>query len=345
MSTPVPYAIKPAGQYSALVWNTLAAFHSQQWDSGASLIEKQLDKEEKQLDTWNICFDFCRLSKKDKTLDTITSRYATIFNKPPPDWIGAEVESISTSKSDGVTLNLISVSTPESEQYSDVHKQILDKKTALLVKFTPGKPLSWQETAVQRLSAILNDVQKLKIHVFGEHIELPLLHIKKMPADSRTMQDWDVLFFCLKILNKESEFEEEALNYAMAKGMSPPTYTPFPKADKSQWFSSTSAATSNNEDDLTNPVIVLNGAISNAMATLQQRVVARLQSKPAVILDMRGLTHIDFTSAVDLVKLHDKIWSSNARKLYAVEPSLIIKKILLTAGWPQQSFQTMPNQK
>lgn len=345
MSTPVPYLVKPSGQYSTLVWNTLAAFHAQQWDSGSALIEKCLDKEEKQLDTWNICFDFCRLSKKDVTLDTITSRYATIFNKPPPDWIGTEVAAINTSTSDGITLSLISVSTPESEQYADVHKAILDKKTALLVKFTPGKPLSWQETAVQRLSAILNDIQKLKIPVFGEHIELPLLHIKKMPADSRTMQDWDVLFFCLKILGKESEFEEEALNYAMAKGMSPPTYTPFPKADKALWFSSSTTNASATEDDLTNPVIILNGAISNSMSTLQQRVVARLQSKPAVILDMRGLTHIDFTSAVDLVKLHDKIWSSNARKLYAVEPSLIIKKILLTAGWPQTSFQTMPNQK
>lgn len=343
MSTPVsPYAVKQVGQCQALVWELMTAFNNMKLDDGVSLIEKKLDKHETHVDTWNICFDFCRLSKKEQTLDTITSRYATIFNKPPPEWISLPISDINnSSNTDGITLNIISVSTPESEQYADVYKSLSEKKTALLVKFTPGKPLSWQETAVQRLSHILNEVQKLKVPVFGEHIELPLLHIKKMPADSRSGQDWDILFFCLKILNRENEFEEEALTYSMASGMSPPTYTPFPKADKSTWFSNSSTS-NNQEDDLSNPVIILNGPISNHISNLQQRIVGRLQSKPAVILDMRGLTHIDFTSAIDLVKLHERVWSSNARKLYAVEPSLFIKTMLITAGWPVSSFQTMP---
>lgn len=339
----VPYSIKQVGQCQAFVWDLLSAFNAQKWDEGAALIDKKLDKTNKDINTWNIAFDFCRLSKKEDVLDSITSKYAICFNKPPPDWVGSDTKAIdSGSASEGVTLNLISVSTPESEQYAEIHKSMQSKKTALLVKFTPGKPLSWQETAVQRLAAILNEAQKLKIPVFGEHIELPLLHIKKMPADSRTEQDWDVMFFCLKLLNKENKIEEEALNYSMAKGMSPPTYTPFPKADKAQWFSSNTSTAQ--EDDVYNPVIVLNGAIANYMSNIQNRIVSRLQSKPAVILDMRGLTHIDFTSALELVKLHDKIWS-NSRKLYAVEPSSYIVKAMLTlAGWPNASFQTMPNQ-
>ena len=340
MSTPVqPYVLAKNGTFDATLFKVIASFSSQDWDNGVDIIEKTLDKTQKHADIWNTCFDFCRLSKKSATLDTITSRYATIFNKPPPEWISKEVESVAANKSSGLTLSLSSVSTPESEQYGEIHKTLLDKKTALLIKFTPGKPLSWQETGVQRLAAILNDAQKLKVPVFGEHIELPLIHIKKMPADARQTQDWDIMFFCLKLLNKETEFEEEALNYAMAKGMSPPTYAPFPKADKAAWFS---AASSASEDDINNPVIMLSGALTTSMSTLQQRVVARLQTKPAVILDLRGLTHIDFTSAVDLVKLHEKVWASNARKLFAVEPSIIIMKTMLLAGWPATSFQTMP---
>ena len=333
------YAIKHISSCRQLVWQILDAFNNQKWDDGIELIDKKLDKDEKTIEIWNICFDFCRLSKRKNMLDTITARYANIFNIPPPDWISHEVSSIHATTSEGIVLNIISVSTPESEQYTAIHKTILDKKTAILIKFTPGKPLSWQETGVQRLAAILNDIQKLKIPVFGEHIELPLLHIKKMSADTRSVQDWDVLFFCLRLLGKEAEFEEEALNYAMLKGMSPPSYVPFPKIDKHQWFKTTPSI--NDEDDITNPIIILNGSLASSMTSLQQRIVVRLQSKPAVILDLRGLTHIDFTSAISLIKLHDKVWTNNTRKLFAVEPSAIIKRLLIISGWPEASFQTM----
>ncbi len=337
--TATPYLVKSMGACTHLTWEILKAFNSQSWDMGTAIIEKELTSDEKNIDTWNICFDFCRLAKKSNTLDVITTRYASIFNKPPPEWIGTDVTTNNTAPSDGITLALISVSTPESEQYAQIQKQILEKKTAVLIKFTPGKPLSWQETGVQRLASICNDIQKLKIPVFGEHIELPLLHIKKMPADARLIPDWDILFFCLKLLGKEQDFDEEALNYAMAKGMSPPTYIPFPKADKSLWFKNATVA-AQEEDDISNPVIMLNGALSTHISALQNRILARLQSKPAVILDMRGLTHIDFTSAATLIKLHDKVLTNNQRKIYVVEPSVIIKKLLTTAGLSEKSLQT-----
>lgn len=332
------YSVKSTGSCPVVVWQALCDFGAKQWDEGAKNLLSQLDKTQKSTDTWAVAFDFCRLAGKKETLNLLTEKYAAQFEKAPPEWVNIPAsmpESLNNSK--GVTLTILSVSNPESEQYAVAREQLEKTKTALLVKFTPGKPLSWQSTAVERLARIIVDAGSWKLPVFGENLDVASNHITRINADSRTDADWDVLFFCLRGLNRVDDFEEQAFQFAMVKGISPPSFAPLPEAEKSKWFESVDTP-KESSDDANNDTITVSGSLSTAMHSIQTKTVQKLQTKLSVTIDMQGISHIDFSSAMDFVALHDKL-SHSKRTVIVHKPSVLVRQMLLTVGLPASSIK------
>lgn len=316
-----------------IAWRTICFFSNSQNDDAAKYLEAALTDTERSTQAWLVGFDFCRLTAKHSTLSKLTERYASVFNKPPPDWISQPVTQPETNQSKGGVLNILSVSNPESDQYVTVFQTALEKKTAVLLKFSPGRALSWQEMAVQRLAKGIETMRKANLPVYIEAPDVVLSHIKKIAFDRRADADWSVLFYFLLYTNQETVFEEEALQFTLVKGISPPSFEVLKNPPLKTWFDVGSATT----EDAGN-IIALVGPLSNHMGTLSSRITQRLQKQESVTLDLRGVSQADWTSIFDIASLHNKVWDSGSRKLYIVRPSALVLKMFECAGIPDKTF-------
>lgn len=316
-----------------IAWRTICFFSNSQNDDAAKYLESALTDTERSTQAWLVGFDFCRLTAKHSTLSKLTERYASVFNKPPPDWISQPVTQPETNQSKGGVLNILSVSNPESEQYPTIFQTALEKKTAVLLKFSPGRVLSWQEMAVQRLAKGIESMRKANLPIYIEAPDVVLSHIKKIAFDRRVDADWSVLFYFLLYTDQETVFEEEALQFTLVKGISPPSFEVLKNPPIKTWFDIGSATT----EDAGN-TIALAGPLSNHMGTLSSRITQRLQKQESVTLDLRGVSQADWTSIFDIASLHNKVWDSGSRKLYIVRPSALVLKMFECAGIPDKTF-------
>ncbi len=318
-----------------IAWRTICYFSNGQNDDAAKYLEASLNEQEKNTQAWLVGFDFCRLTAKQSTLSKLTERYAAVFSRPPPDWISQPVAQPELNQSKGSSLSILSVSNPESDQYLTVFNTVAEKKTAVLLKFTPGRMLSWQDTAVSRLAKGIESLRKANLPIYIEAPEIVLGHIKKIPLDRRSDADWSVLFYFLLYTNQEAVFEEEALQFTLVKGISPPSFEALKHPPIKTWFD---VAVGTTEDS--GNTIALAGPLSNHIGTLSNRIAQRLQSQESVTLDLRGVSQADWTSIFDIALLHNKIWASGSRKLFIVRPSALVLKMFECAGLPDKTFTT-----
>lgn len=316
-----------------VIWQTICHFSAGQNDAALRYLDSVLNGHEPNIPSWLIGFDFCRLTASQTLLSQLTERYATTFNRPPPDWITQPVEQAVFTQNKGHVLNILSVSNPESDQYVTMFNSCSDKRHAVLLKFTPGRTLSWQETAVQRLARGIEAMQKIKVPVYLESPDTVLVHINKIPPELRTDSDWSVLFYFLLYTDQEQVFEDEALQYTLAKGISPPSFEALNYAPIKMWFDTGASAT---EEEGTH--ITLQGALSNHIGSLITRITQRLQRQETVTLDLRGVSHADWSSVFDIAATHKKIWASGSRKLFIIRPSPLLHKMFECAGISDRSF-------
>lgn len=321
------------------VWKILGFYANHQIEEGIQFLSASLTEQEQSKESWWIGFDFCRMAGKESVQAMLTEKYAAVFNRPPPDWTSHPVQPLQAPTSKGQTLNILTVSNPESEQYAAAFSIAQDKKTAMLLKFTPGRQLSWQETAVLRLSKHMEALKKAKIPIYLEHPDVALEHIKKIPFDRRTDADWSILFYILLYTNSESLFEDEALQYTLAKGMSPPSFEKLGYPAQNMWFDGAPAILLTDEE--TGHILVLNGNLANQVVGLSQRVSARLQRQESIVLDMRGINQSDWSSVFEIANLHQKIWATNSRKMFVSKMTPLLTKMLEISGIPERSFMTV----
>lgn len=325
--------LKALPSMSNISWQTICYFSNGQHDDAARYLESALNENEKNTPAWMIGFDLCRLTAKHATLSKLTERYANVFSRPPPDWILQPVAQPVVNQSKGSTLNILSVSNPESEQYITTFNLVLEKKSAVLLKFTIGRSLSWQEMAVQRLAKGIETLRKANIPVYIESPEILLSHVKKIAFDRRTDSDWTALFYFLLYTGQETLFEEEALQFTLAKGISPPSFETLNNPPMKTWFDVGGSTT---EEDGHN--ISLQGVLSNHIGTLTSRITQKLQKQESVTLDLRGVSQADWSSIFDIVAIHNKIWDTGSRKLYIIRPTALLAKMFECAGIPERSY-------
>jgi hypothetical protein len=329
MSKIETYSVKPGQPMPLPIWKIIHAFTTNRIEDGTLAIETGFSPDMVAQEPWMVAFDFCRLSGKTATLTILTEKYASIFNKAPPDWVSKSVSVADTNK--GVLLNILSMTAPESEQYPALISQAADKKTALLIKFTPNRPLSWQELAASRLASGIKQLQQRNVPIYIENPQVVVAHMKTFPMDRRTDADWTILLYTLLFMQDESAFEEEALQFTLVKGISPPSFEKFSYPPAAQWFSAAGS-----DDDKSN-VITAQGALLND-STLVQRIKNKLQKHTAVIVDMRAVTQIDWKTLSDLLFLFNQVVDSNSRKMYFAKPSPLLHKVLQLSGIPDSIF-------
>lgn len=327
-----PYSIRPLAPLHPLAWELLCAFSDQVLHTESQKMIKQFQQvaATKPLDTktWWMALDYCRLLRLPE-LGELTTLYAQTFSKPPPEWAASETDPTAKAGSQkGGVLNLLSVSAPESEQYGAVLQNVKTEKSALLLKAHPGRALSWQPLAVQRLAEGVQQLRKSNIPVYVEHPDVLYKQIESVPVDQRTDHDWSLLFFLLLCLKNEGLFEKEAEKYMMVKGMSPPSYEPLNYPDPSEWFDALEGS-SEGDKPSGEGSLKLQGMLSTAMGSLTQQVTSRLQKSPAIVLDLQQLTHADWTSLFELGHLTRRVWNSGSREMFLTEPRGILLPVML----------------
>lgn len=329
------YVLKNTGGCQALVWQALSDFSSKRWAAGADALMAGVSQFGKDIALWSVAFDFCRLAGQSAALEELTEKYAALFGKPPPEWVSVAAGSSGAPPTKGLRLKIHSLSGPESEQYEAVRDQLEADKTAILFSFTPGKAMSWQTVAVDRLASVINMAEKLGVPVFGENLDVPMEHIQRITADNRTDSDWAILFFCLRALERESEFEDEAMNFCMARGISPPSYTALPAADKDAWFGTLSAKP---EQSSQGGSVAVVGALSNGLFQAQANILQYLKTNSSVEVDMQAVSHVDWTSAMDFAAMYDRV-IKEGRALVVKKPSAVAGRMLLAAGVPANAIK------
>lgn len=243
---------------------------------------------------WYMLFDLYEASGQREPFEDAAVDFAVKFERSPPTW---HPRTQVAAPSNPAPLMAYSEKYGSMERVKQP-KFFQDAAQAPYVRLDMTKVQSPDEETAQ---AILAEIEQL--HRLGKPIELigaPGFTVRldaARQADRLHTPGWLLLLEILRLLGKEADFDNVAVDYAVAFEVSPPAYKPpLPLPARPE-----SAAAQ--PDDASDHTYVLRGAIGpgndNQIRELQRFAVG----KSSVVVDMTHLARIDFAVVGLLLEL------------------------------------------
>jgi hypothetical protein len=343
-----PYIVNILGSCDPEIWDALIYFSEKRYKEALGVVEEARTRFSASQEYWHMAFDLCHLSNDTKLMDKLTSMYAMQFGILPPSMAeNTDVpdESGSAAGKSCIQLNILTMSKPESESYKEIFNKSLAQKSPLNV-FCDGikKPetMTMAEEAsarmVEGLSMLLG--QKIPVYFEGNAIQTK---INSIAPEKRKDSEWDLFFLMLQLMDKQSVFEEAAIEYAITKGISPPSWVPVsqPKKEKSLIATVVDGDKQSITEQRFNGghLIVVNGSLTSSIDMLAKSVMSRIASNNTLVADFRSVRHACWNSSHKLVLLHNKLLD-HKKRLMVLEPTPMVREILIATGLPEHSFVT-----
>ena len=193
----------------------------------AALLNRYLldHREERDPMPWYMLFDLYELSDQAAPFEDAAVDFAIKFERSPPTWSPRNHPKVTAQPPPLMSYG---------EKYGTLERVkqgrfFQDAEKAAYVRLDLSKTQSPDEDTAK---AILADI--LRLHEMRKPIELiggPGFAVRLNAArqgDRLTESGWFLLLAVLQILGKEDEFDNIAVDYAVAYEVSPPSYTPPP---------------------------------------------------------------------------------------------------------------------
>ena len=243
---------------------------------------------------WHMLFDLYEASGQREPFEDAAVDFAVKFERSPPTWHPREQGPKPSNPAPLMAY---------SEQYGSMErvkqpKFLQDAAQAPYVRLDVGKLQTPNEETAQ---AILAEIEQL--HKLGKPIELlgaPGLTVRMdaaRQADRLCKPAWHLLLEILRLMGKETDFDNVAVDYAVAFEVSPPAYKPpLPLPQRADQESDSSS-------DLPENTYTLTGAIGpgNDLQIRELRNFAK--GKDHITVDMEQLGRIDFAVVGMLLEL------------------------------------------
>ncbi|WP_233588340.1 hypothetical protein [Herminiimonas sp. KBW02] len=248
------------------------------------------------LTVWGMLFDLYQVTGQRSSFENLSIEFANKFEMSPPAWReGGSAETGQTPAARNGTIPSIAF---PAKLDAGIIKQL--ERIKNLAEMSPVLKLEFARvTLVDPVGCglLLNILKRLQksghklILVGAPELAEKIQSILQVGRRDETEAPWLLLLEVLRLLNRESDFEERSIDYCITFEVSPPAFvSPQDKVTTDHEESATTDET--DADHFMMPIL-----IDARSDTLGQNIAAYAHTHNPVILDCSQLTRMDFNAA------------------------------------------------
>lgn len=238
---------------------------------------------------WHMLFDLYRVSQREADFEKLALEFAMRFESSPPVWKAREEKN---SKSKGVSRPLVLPAKLDGS-VGEKLKQILaslEKDASLQLDFSQVQDVD--QTGAQAIADMLGKTRKskLKFQVSGASSIIELLK-SRMQSDPAAQGYWQMLLAVYQLLGKQDDFENLAVDFAVAFELSPPSWE---NVQAAQEVAAPAV-------EVPTDAFVFKGVLSEASQDQIAQLMKYADSRTDVVVDCSAVTRVDYAYVGSLI--------------------------------------------
>lgn len=248
------------------------------------------------LTVWGMLFDLYQVTGQRDLFENLSIEFANKFEMSPPTWrVGGSTEADQAPAARNSTIPSIAF---PAKLDAGIIKQL--ERIKNLAEMSPVLKLEFvRVTQVDPVGCglLLNILKRLQksghklILVGAPELAEKIQAILQVGRRDETEAPWLLLLEVLRLLNRESEFEERSIDYCITFEVSPPAFVS-PQDKVTTDLEETAVTDETSSDHFMMPVL-----IDARSDTLGQNIAAYAHTHDPVVLDCSQLTRMDFNAA------------------------------------------------
>jgi len=256
--------------------------------------------EEAPLTVWGMLFDLYQITGQRTAFENLSIQYAHKFEMSPPAWTEGGMAPISGKEAApraGGTPGVAFSGKLDASIVKQLEriKNMAEMSNVLKLEF--ARVTQVDPIGCGLLLSVLKKLQKSGhnlILVGAAELAEKIHSILMVGRRDETEAPWLLMLELLRLLNRETEFEERSIDYCVTFEVSPPAFVS--PQDKVTTEAEESAA----QDEQEAGRFAMPSVVEGATATLVQQITRHAQARNPVVLDCTGLTRMDFNAASQL---------------------------------------------
>ncbi len=262
-------------------------YASNQPDNAEALLRSLLTGNDPR--AWHMLFDLYRLAQREADFEKLALEFAMRFECSPPVWKAREDKA---KKGKGVSRPLVLPAELDGsigEKLSHILAS-LEKDATLQLDFS--QVANVDQAGAQAMADMLGKTRKtkLKFQVSGASSIIELLKSRTQPEPG-TQGYWQMLLAVYQMLGKQEDFENLAVDFAVAFELSPPSWENVLAAQE----------VAAPVQDIPKDAFALSGVISETSQEQIARLMQYAESRPDVVVDCSAVTRVDYAFVGHLI--------------------------------------------
>lgn len=231
---------------------------------------------------WHMLFDLYRLTQREANFEKLALEYAMRFECSPPVWKAREEKN---NKDKGVSRPLVLPASLDAGIGGKLGHILanLQKDSTLQLDFSQVSAVDGP--SAQGIADMLGKTRKIKLkfQVSGASAIIDLLK-SRMQSEPAEQAYWQMLLAVYQLLGKQNEFEDLAIDFAVAFELSPPSWENVQAAQEV-------AAPA---PEIPKDAFALKDVISETSQNQLAQLMKYAESHAEVVVDCSAVTRVDY---------------------------------------------------
>lgn len=238
---------------------------------------------------WHMLFDLYRLSQREADFEKLALEFAMRFESSPPIWKAREEKN---NKGKDVSRPLVlpaKLGGGVGEKLAQILAS-LEKNATLQLDFSQVQGID--QAGAQGIADMLGKTRKskLKFQVSGANSVIDLLK-SRMQSEPSAQGYWQMLLAVYQLLGKQEDFENLAVDFAVAFELSPPSWE---NVQAAQEVAAPAV-------EVPTDAFIFKGVISEASQDQITKLMKYAESRTDVIVDCSAVTRVDYAYVGNLI--------------------------------------------
>lgn len=249
------------------------------------------------LTVWGMLFDLYQITGQRMSFENLSIEYANKFEISPPAWIDSnnvEPKAQEAAPRPGTTPSVAFSGKLDATSIKQLERIKNMAEMSNIIKLEFARVTEVDPVGCGLLFSVLQKLQKSGhnlILVGAPELAEKIRAILMVGRRDETEAPWLLLLELLRLLNRESDFEETSIDYCVTFEVSPPSFV------SPQNKVVTAAEESVNPDEAAGDHFAMPVVIDARTDTLVQSITAYAHTHNPVVLDCTRLTRMDFNAA------------------------------------------------
>lgn len=284
---------------------------------------------------WKMLLELYQAAGLRAEFENLAVEYASSFELSPPAWsdelVPGAAEDNQTTLSSTVLFPAV-IDAQIVKQIEQMNRAVQRKRN---VRVDFSRVTSVDMLGADLLLRVFRDFRKARneLTVCGvEALDKALIPMTESGRRDPDEHGWQLRLLALRLLGRQQEFEDLAIEYCVTYEVSPPSWEPLPDSITVMTAESQAAGESTaTQQPYVGETFVLSGAITGRAESMFSRMRDWAKPRNQVIFDCHHLVRIDFACASEL--LNEVVALRTAGKDVIIDsPSYLVAYLMIVMG-------------